>query len=190
MFTPSELCWYWHAQGSQAERMKRLVWVPLKGYPRITEYEIIILTYPWLCNSGHLIPTYPWICKSRHLIPTYSGLSQYPNLFWVIPIYKIYTGISLDILTCPGCRFSRCWPLFFIDSGSELSKILKKKWPELRGFQVSSPDCPTLPSVTDKTCCVPAFFGVDHKKKTVLLTYWSLEFTWTWRNQKNGWPKM
>ena len=53
-----------------------MAWVPLKGYPRIIQSQIIILTYPWLYKSGHLIPTYPWICKSGHLIPNYRGLSQ------------------------------------------------------------------------------------------------------------------
>ena len=81
-------------RGSQAWRWtKRKTWVHLKGYPRLTQSRIIILTYPGLYKSGqcgHLIPTYPWICKSRHLIPTYSGLSQskfsikgYPSLSWL-----------------------------------------------------------------------------------------------------------
>ena len=64
--------------------MKRMAWVPLKGYPRISQSRIIILTYPGLYKtnykSGHLIPTYPSpeICKSRHLqvFPIYPGLSQ------------------------------------------------------------------------------------------------------------------
>ena len=36
--------------------------------------------------------------------------NSHPDLSWVIPIYETYTGISRVILTCPGCRFSRCWP--------------------------------------------------------------------------------
>ena len=67
-----------------------MAWVPLKGYPRITQSKIIILTYPGIYKSGNLIPSYPGICKSRHLIPTYPGLSQstkpilgYPGLSWL-----------------------------------------------------------------------------------------------------------
>ena len=66
-------------RGSQARRwMKRMAWVPLKGYPRITQSEIIILTCPGLCKSGYLIPTYLGICKTRHVITTY-GVLGYPN---------------------------------------------------------------------------------------------------------------
>ena len=180
MFTLSELHWYWHAQGSQAGRwMKRLAWVPLKGYPRITEYEIIILTYPWLCNSGHLIPTYPWIYKSRHLIPTYYGLSQSTKSIKGYPwTFRLAQGVVIPDV---GHYFSLT---------QNCQKYWKNSGQSSGFFKSHTPDCPTLPSVTDKTCCLPAFFGVDHKKKTVLLTNWSLEFTWTWRSQKNGWPNM
>ena len=62
-------------RGSQARRwMKRMVQLPLRGYPRITQSRIIILTYPGLCTgkSGFCIPSYPgMICKSRNL--TYPG---------------------------------------------------------------------------------------------------------------------
>ena len=95
----SQICGQWRFEeesrdpppprGSQARRwMKRMAWVPLKGYPRITQSQII-LTYPGLYKSGHFIPTYPGISKSRHCIPTYPGLSQstfpipgYPGLSW------------------------------------------------------------------------------------------------------------
>ena len=70
--------------------MKLMAWVPLKGYLRITQSEINILTYPRLCKSGYLIPTYPWICKSKLLILSYPGLSQstksipgYPRISWL-----------------------------------------------------------------------------------------------------------
>ena len=83
-------------RGSQARRwMKRMAWVPLKWYPRITQSKIIILTYPGLCKSGYLIPTviqlsYPGICKSRHLIPTCpvqyqstKSILGYPLISWL-----------------------------------------------------------------------------------------------------------
>ena len=67
-----------------------MAWVPLQGYPRITQSWIVILTYPWLNMSGFFFSNFPRICKSRHLIPTYAGLSQstyliqgYPKLSWL-----------------------------------------------------------------------------------------------------------
>ena len=109
-----------------------LQWHPLllrlPGYPRITQSENIILTYPWLCKSGYLIPTYPWICKSKHLIPSHP-----------ISIYKIYAWISRDILTFPGCCFSRCYeaarPSFFL--GFREIREKRSHWP---GGQ-SAPSC-------------------------------------------------
>ena len=95
---------------------------------RITQSEINILTYPRLCKSGYLIPTYPWICKSKHLIPSHP-----------ISIYKIYAWISRDILTFPGCCFSRCYeaarPSFFL--GFREIREKRSHWP---GGQ-SAPSC-------------------------------------------------
>ena len=85
-------------RGSQALRwMKHMAWVPLKGYPRINQSRIIILTYPGLYKSGHLIPPYPWICKSRHLIPrfpTYPGFSNLHFLYQDIPGYPDLPKVS------------------------------------------------------------------------------------------------
>ena len=86
-------------RGSQARRwMKRMAWVPLKWYPRITQSKIIILTYPGLCKSGYLIPTV------IQLTPEYASpdiLSQLvlcntnlQNLYWDIPWYPDLPRVS------------------------------------------------------------------------------------------------
>ena len=65
-------------QQPQRGEMNLMAWVPLKGYPRITQSRIIILTYPGLYKSGNLIPTYPGICMSH---PNRAGTQLIPG--WV-----------------------------------------------------------------------------------------------------------
>ena len=67
--------------------------VPLKGYPRITQSQIIILTY-CLAFLSQLIQGHASLDISSQLI------LGYPNL-------QTYTGLSHVILKCPECCFSR-----------------------------------------------------------------------------------
>ena len=94
--------------------------VPLKGYPRITQSRIIILTYPWLYKSDHLIPTYPRICKSTHLFQLIPG---YPNLHFLYRDIQ-YPWLSLlaqGVVFSDGPASPRC-RMWFSEFESETSE--------------------------------------------------------------------